>query len=56
MEKKNLKERINHVLAEIAHDIPVCTSSAYWWGEVELPECLREELEKEATDEKEVHL
>ena len=43
--QKKLAETINEKLGQIAAEIRVSSSSNIYWGEVELPKCLRMELE-----------
>ena len=43
--KQSLKERANQVLSQVGQKIPGSRTCSSWWGEVELPECLRAELE-----------
>ena len=43
---KTLKEKLNEVLDEMAYKLPISTASGWIWGEVEVPECLRKELEQ----------
>ena len=42
---ETLKEKLKKSLDEMAYDIPIATSCSMFWGEVEVPECLRKELE-----------
>ena len=35
----------------MAYDIPIATSCSMFWGEVEVPECLRKELEEKQEQE-----
>ena len=43
--KQSLKEKANQVLSQVGQKIPGSRTCPGWWGEVELPECLRAELE-----------
>ena len=43
--QRKVTETINEKLGQIAAKIQVSSSSNICWGEVELPECLRAELE-----------
>ena len=43
--KQSLKEKANQILSQVGQNIPGTRTSPAWWGEVELPECLRAELE-----------
>lgn len=43
--KQSWKEKANKVLSKVGQNLPVFKSSFGCWGEVELPECLRAELE-----------
>ena len=45
------KERANEMLSEMGQKMPVSKNCKLWWGEVELPECLRKELEESERDE-----
>lgn len=42
---QNWKEKMNQSLSDLAADIPVYTGCFFFWGEVEMPACLKEELE-----------
>lgn len=46
---KSLKEKANQVLSNVGQNLPVARACQNWWGEVELPECLRAELEETDT-------
>lgn len=50
--KLSLKEKANQVLSRAGENIPGSRTSGSWWGEVELPECLRAELEQSDTTKK----
>lgn len=43
--KQLWKEKANKVLSRAGEKIPVSKTCSGWWGEVELPDCLRAELE-----------
>lgn len=43
---KQWKEKLNEVLSNLAVNIPTVTGCFGVWGEVELPECIREEVEE----------
>ncbi|MCM1083310.1 MAG: hypothetical protein NC428_07520 [Clostridium sp.] len=45
--KYQLKQAINEQLCRMAGSIQMNSSSHFLWGEVELPECLKRELEEE---------
>ena len=45
--KKDIKNKINEVLENMAYDLSGERSCNLFWGEVEVPECLKEELEEE---------
>lgn len=48
--RQSMKERANKILGDMGKNIPkesICACG--WWGEIELPDCLRAELE--ASDE-----
>lgn len=51
--KQTWKERANQVLGNMGQKMPVCRLSGYNWGEVELPDCLRAELEGRDSAEEE---
>ena len=44
--REQLKEKLNAQLGELAGDILISTSSLFCWGEVEVPELLRAEIEE----------
>ena len=44
--REQLKEKLNAQLGELAGDILISTSSLFCWGEVEVPELLRAEVEE----------
>lgn len=46
----DVKKKVNEGLSKLATGIQVNSSSCMVWGEVELPECLREEIEQESKD------
>ncbi len=48
---ETLKEKLKKSLDEMAYDIPIATSCSMFWGEVEVPECLRKELENREEEE-----
>ena len=41
-------QAVNSQLSALAGDILTSTSSSVFWGEVEVPECLREQVENVA--------
>ena len=43
--RESLRGKINEQLCRLAEGIQVHSSSVLAWGEVEVPECLRSELE-----------
>lgn len=44
--REKLREKIGNTLENLADDIPMQTGCILFWGEVEVPECLRKELEE----------
>lgn len=46
MEKK-LKDKINQTLENMSDDLPGSRGCNLFWGEVEVPECIKKKLEKE---------
>lgn len=48
---KKLRETLNEQLNNLAVDMQETMGSYFFWGEVELPERLREELEENGTVE-----
>ena len=44
--RESLKKEINEQLCRLAGGIQVHSSSVLAWGEVDLPECFRNELEE----------
>ena len=44
--REKLREKIGNTLESLASDIPMETGCSFLWGEVEVPECLRKELEQ----------
>lgn len=50
--KQSWKEKVNKVLSNVGQNLPVSKSSFGCWGEVELPECLRAELESSESKDK----
>ncbi|MBD5088037.1 MAG: hypothetical protein HDT30_04375 [Clostridiales bacterium] len=42
----NLADKMKNMLDELAYIVPVKASCGFVWGEVEMPECLRKELEE----------
>ena len=44
--REKLREKIGNTLESLASDIPMETGCVLLWGEVEVPECLRKELEQ----------
>ena len=51
--RQTWKERANQVLSNMGQKIPLCRTSNHSWGEVELPDCLRAELEGSGSSEEE---
>ena len=51
--REQLKEKLNTQLSNIASDILISAGSFFCWGEVEVPECLRAELETDETNQSE---
>ncbi|MBQ9984172.1 MAG: cyclic lactone autoinducer peptide [Lachnospiraceae bacterium] len=49
-----LKKSIADGLEKLSRDIAVNSVCAFLWGEPEMPECLRKEVEEKNFDEKEV--
>lgn len=43
--RQTWREKVNQVLSEMGQKIPVSRGCRNSWGEVELPDCLRAELE-----------
>ena len=43
---KSWKDKANQVLKNMGQKLPVERGCTGWWGEVELPDCLRAELEE----------
>lgn len=43
--RQTWRELANQVLSEMGQKIPMSRTSGLQWGEVELPDCLRAELE-----------
>ena len=50
MENK-LKKVLNNTLEDLAINIVAKSGSVWLWGEVEVPECLRKELENKEEEE-----
>ena len=48
---KGTKEKLKKALDELSYNIPITTSCSFTWGEVEVPECLRKELEDKQKNE-----
>jgi hypothetical protein len=44
----NWKEKANQLLEDLALDIITNTGSVFCWGEVQVPECLQEEVQSES--------
>lgn len=44
--RKSWKEKANEVLGGMGQKLPAERACGCWWGEVELPDCLRAELEE----------
>jgi hypothetical protein len=51
--RQTWKEKANQVLSNMGQKIPVSRTSGNSWGEVELPACLRAELEGSDSAEEE---
>ena len=51
--RQTWKEMANQVLSEMGQKIPMSRTSNHSWGEVELPDCLRAELEGSNSAEEE---
>lgn len=49
--KEQLKKKVSHALENLASDIATQTGCAFLWGEVEVPECLRQENEDDVENE-----
>lgn len=47
--RQTWREKVNQVLSEMGQKIPMSRISNRQWGEVELPDCLRAELESSAS-------
>jgi len=45
--KDNIKNAINKKLEKIAYELAGERGCRYFWGEVEVPECLKKEIENE---------
>ncbi len=46
-----MKEKINEFLSQAAEESLETRGCKYFWGETEIPECLRKEIEKKQEDE-----
>lgn len=46
-----LKQRVGDTLENVASDIVLERGCIFFWGEVEVPECLRKELEDRQKNE-----
>lgn len=45
--KELLKEKINQTLENMSDEMPGSRGCMWFWGETEVPECIREKYEKE---------
>lgn len=45
--KNEVREKLNETLSNLALDVQEALGSFVFWGEVELPECIRKDLEKD---------
>lgn len=43
--RQTWREKVNQVLSQMGQKIPMSRNCGRQWGEVELPDCLRAELE-----------
>jgi len=48
---ESIREKVVAALDDLAYGIPVNTSCGFAWGEVEVPECLRKDLEEKQEQE-----
>ena len=48
MTENGVLQSINSYLSSFAGDILTSTHSSFLWGEVDVPECLREQVENDA--------
>ena len=46
---KDLKEWLNDTMENVAKNLAENSACAFFWGEVEMPKCLRVETENEST-------
>lgn len=53
MVTKEKRKGLNQMLASMAEDMVSSASCTWFWGEEELPECLRGKREEQETNEKE---
>lgn len=44
---ESIREKVVAALDELAYNIPISASCIFAWGEVEVPECLRKDMEKD---------
>ena len=44
--KNVVREKLNESLSNLALDVQETMGSCVFWGEVELPECIRKDLEE----------
>ena len=49
--RQTWKGKLNQILSSMGQKMPVSRTSGRSWGEVELPECLRAELEESDSKE-----
>lgn len=49
--KDSLRKKVNETLSNLAVDMQENMGSVIFWGEVEVPECLRRELEEKQEEE-----
>ena len=47
IDKEEKKMSILDVLEELVMNLAGNQASAYWWGEEEMPQCMKDRLEKE---------
>ena len=49
--KNAVRKKLNESLSNLAIDVQEAIGSFVFWGEVELPECIRKELEEKQQQE-----
>jgi hypothetical protein len=49
--KNAVRKKLNESLSNLALDVQEAIGSFVFWGEVELPECIRKELEEKQQQE-----